>query len=90
MKKPTVGRKDHSRGYVSGNYEWQEFGENVREANSRNYTNGTGKFSDDALRTMAMTKTGQTQDEDRKNNTRLCCLEGRCSHPSHEHRRGLS
>lgn len=32
MMKPTVGRKDHSKGYIFGNFEWQEQVENSRES----------------------------------------------------------
>lgn len=35
MKKPTVGRKDHSIGYVKGNFTWQEFSENSAECGAR-------------------------------------------------------
>ncbi len=30
MKKPSVGRKDHAKGYVPGNIEWQEFNLNSK------------------------------------------------------------
>jgi hypothetical protein len=36
MIKPTIGRKDHSVGYMKGNFEWQESIENIRESCSRN------------------------------------------------------
>jgi len=36
MTKPTIGRKDYREVYVSGNYEWQEFRDNVLESNGRN------------------------------------------------------
>jgi len=35
MVKPSVGRKDHSKGYESGNFSWQSYSDNVRESNSR-------------------------------------------------------
>ena len=31
MKKPSIGRIDHSKGYFPGNFEWQESRENSRE-----------------------------------------------------------
>lgn len=36
MRRPTVGRYDHSRGYVAGNFRWQEHSENAAEAATRN------------------------------------------------------
>jgi len=36
MLHPTIGRVDHSRGYESGNYIWQEFLENCVENGTRN------------------------------------------------------
>ena len=36
MKRPTVGRRDHSLGYVRGNFAWQELRENAQENASRN------------------------------------------------------
>lgn len=35
MIKPSVGRKDHSKGYVQGNFIWQEYSENCRESSVR-------------------------------------------------------
>lgn len=35
MIKPTVGRKDHSLGYIRGNFAWQEHSENMAEVGSR-------------------------------------------------------
>jgi len=35
IKKPSVGRKDHSKGYVKGNFNWQERSENSYEAAKR-------------------------------------------------------
>lgn len=35
MVKPTVGRQDHSLGYVRGNFAWQEHDENSGESNTR-------------------------------------------------------
>lgn len=35
LKCPSVGRKEHSKGYITGNYGWQERSENVREMNYR-------------------------------------------------------
>jgi hypothetical protein len=34
-RKWSVGRKDHQKGYVSGNIFWQLFSENVREMKQR-------------------------------------------------------
>jgi len=36
MVKPTIGRKDHTQGYVSGNIEWQSFFDNRSESATRN------------------------------------------------------
>jgi len=36
MHIPSVGRKDHSKGYVKGNFEWQSMADNVAERNVRN------------------------------------------------------
>ena len=36
MAKPTIGRVDHSIGYIKGNFTWQEFMDNVRESGYRN------------------------------------------------------
>jgi hypothetical protein len=36
MKKPTIGRKDHSKGYIRGNFEWQEYSKNSLESTIRN------------------------------------------------------
>lgn len=38
MKQPTVGRKDHSLGYVRDNFEWQERSKNSSEGSSRTKT----------------------------------------------------
>ena len=89
IDRPTVGRKDHAKGYVSGNYKWQEFVDNARENTSRNYSNKTGKYSEISLRNMSISLTGRTQSPERRNNTRLNCLSGKCSHSSHQHRRIL-
>lgn len=35
MKRPTVGRKDHSLGYIKSNFEWQEFADNIEEMTTR-------------------------------------------------------
>jgi hypothetical protein len=35
MNNPTVGRKDHSLGYVKGNFEWQSKSKNSSECSSR-------------------------------------------------------
>lgn len=35
MLRPSIGRKDHSIGYVVGNYAWQEFTENSKEGGLR-------------------------------------------------------
>lgn len=36
MVRPTVGRRDHDRGYVRGNFRWQEHSENSSESGKRN------------------------------------------------------
>ena len=36
MVSPTVGRYDHDKGYIPGNFRWQERGENSRESIGRN------------------------------------------------------
>jgi hypothetical protein len=36
MKNPSLGRKDHSKGYIFGNFAWQEWEENKAEARARN------------------------------------------------------
>jgi len=43
MKQPTVGRKDHSLGYVRGNYFWQSSSENYSEVRSRTPNGMLGK-----------------------------------------------
>jgi len=40
MIRPTVGRKDHSKGYVYGNFEWQTLEENNREQVDRKRAGG--------------------------------------------------
>lgn len=35
MKSPSVGRKDHTKGYVKGNFDWQERTENSYESAKR-------------------------------------------------------
>lgn len=35
MKKPTVGRSDHNKGYIKGNFKWQELSENSKEGSVR-------------------------------------------------------
>ena len=35
MKRPTVGRKDHSIGYLLGNFAWQENVDNIAEMSKR-------------------------------------------------------
>jgi hypothetical protein len=37
MIKPTVGRIDHSKGYVLDNIKWEEYSENCRENALRNH-----------------------------------------------------
>jgi hypothetical protein len=41
MIKPSLGRKDHSLGYIRGNFEWQSLSDNGKEAANRteNYKN---------------------------------------------------
>jgi hypothetical protein len=41
MQSPTIGRKDHFKGYIRDNFEWQEFGANSRDATKRQFLNGT-------------------------------------------------
>jgi len=36
MRRPTIGRYDHSIGYVPGNFRWQELSENTKESSKRN------------------------------------------------------
>lgn len=36
MKEPTVGRFNHAKGYVIGNFAWQEKHDNVKESGTRN------------------------------------------------------
>jgi hypothetical protein len=37
MERPTIGRRDHAKGYEPGNMEWQEGAENERESIVRNH-----------------------------------------------------
>ena len=36
MAEPTVGRYDHDKGYIKGNFRWQELRENSKEVSERN------------------------------------------------------
>lgn len=36
MARPSIGRKDHSKGYIRGNFAWQEMSENTSESILRN------------------------------------------------------
>jgi len=36
MTNPSIGRKDHTIGYIKDNFAWQEFSENIREGAFRN------------------------------------------------------
>ena len=38
MVRPSVGRKDHTKGYVRGNFEWQPLSENSGESTTRTRT----------------------------------------------------
>lgn len=56
MLRPSVGRCNHSLGYVEGNYEWQEFEENCRESAVRGHLGGA--LVGDALERIKASKTG--------------------------------
>ena len=45
MNSPTVGRLDHSKGYVLGNFEWQEKADNSRECAERTGLQKTGNVA---------------------------------------------
>jgi hypothetical protein len=40
---PTIGRIDHRKGYVAGNFRWQEFVENSRDGNKSKSLDSKGR-----------------------------------------------
>ena len=72
MKRPTIGRRDHSKGYEPGNCDWQEWDDNVSDAIKRQADNVRGKprppFSDEWKRNigLATSKRRHTEETKRK------------------------
>lgn len=71
MKKPTVGRKDHSKGYIPGNIMWQEWLENC--AHDDPYSNEKlskalkgRSYSKETLYKMSIAKIGKKHTEETK------------------------
>lgn len=45
LMKPSVGRKDHSKGYVAGNIQWEEYNFNSSKTAQNNYGKGKSNAS---------------------------------------------
>lgn len=71
MKRPTIGRKNHSKGYQPRNCGWQEYSENSAESAKRNHT---GKSHAKKTKIKMKKSQNKRRDLERSKNDGLRCF----------------
>lgn len=70
MKRPTIGRKNHSKGYQPGNCGWQEYSENCAESAIRNHI-GKSRAKKTRIK-MKKSQNERRESERNKNDGKRC------------------